>query len=118
MPEVARFNRTFRIATDPYGSRAGGGDGFQTPMFRQVLVQIESRLIGDDAGLFRRTRVSAGILPLIPFRCLRASSLRWPRNSCEPFTVFGQTGGALGAPWTRSHGSQPSCFSPTAPRFC
>src|SRR5437867_5400640 len=39
---------------------------------------------------------------------LRASSSRWPRNSSEAFTAFGQTGGALGAPSTRSHGSQPS----------
>ena len=28
----------------------------------------------------------------------------------EAFTAFGETGGALGAPSTRSHGSQPSCF--------
>src|SRR5439155_20493663 len=41
---------------------------------------------------------------------LRASSSRWPRNSSEAFTAFGETGGALGAPSTRSHGSQPSCF--------
>jgi hypothetical protein len=41
---------------------------------------------------------------------LRASSSRWPRNSSETFTAFGETGGALGAPSTRSHGSQPSCF--------
>src|SRR5438094_574401 len=27
---------------------------------------------------------------------LRASSSRWPRNSSEPFTAFGETGGALG----------------------
>src|SRR5207244_5709220 len=40
----------------------------------------------------------------------RASSSRWPRNSSEAFTAFGETGGALGAPSTRSHGSQPSCF--------
>src|SRR5205807_4131179 len=41
---------------------------------------------------------------------LRASSSRWPRNSSEAFTAFGETGGALGAPSTRSHGSQLSCF--------
>src|SRR5256712_13872472 len=41
---------------------------------------------------------------------VRASSSRWPRNSSEAFTAFGETGGALGAPSTRSHGSQPSCF--------
>src|SRR6266536_2696512 len=41
---------------------------------------------------------------------LRASSSRWPRNSSEAFTAFGETSGALGAPSTRSHGSQPSCF--------
>src|SRR5205814_1659749 len=41
---------------------------------------------------------------------LRASSSRWPRNSSEAFTAFGETGGALGAPSTRSHGSQPPCF--------
>ncbi|MBI2093916.1 MAG: SOS response-associated peptidase family protein [Candidatus Omnitrophica bacterium] len=41
---------------------------------------------------------------------MRASSSRWPRSSSEAFTAFGETGGALGAPSTRSHGSQPSCF--------
>src|ERR1700694_2231840 len=41
---------------------------------------------------------------------LRATSSRWPRNSSEAFTAFGETDGALGAPSTRSHGSQPSCF--------
>src|SRR6266508_6447471 len=41
---------------------------------------------------------------------LRASSSRWPRNSSEAFTAFRETGGALGAPSTRSPGSQPSCF--------
>src|SRR5437899_614872 len=41
---------------------------------------------------------------------LRASLSRWPRNSSEAFTAFRETGGALGAPSTRSHGSQPSCF--------
>ena len=41
---------------------------------------------------------------------LRASSSRWPRNSSEAFTAFGETGGALGAPSTRSHSSEPSCF--------
>src|SRR5438874_3290539 len=43
---------------------------------------------------------------------LRASSSRWPRNSrnsSEAFTAFGETGGTLVAPSTRSHGSQPSC---------
>jgi RHS repeat-associated protein len=35
---------------------------------------------------------------------LRASSSRWPRNSSEAFTAFGETGGALGTPSTRSHG--------------
>jgi catechol 2,3-dioxygenase-like lactoylglutathione lyase family enzyme len=32
------------------------------------------------------------------------------RNSSKAFTAFAETGGALGAPSTRSHGSQPSCF--------
>jgi len=49
---------------------------------------------------------------------LRASSSRSPRNSDEAFTAFGETRGALGAPSTRSHGSQPSLLSRLlAPRF-
>jgi hypothetical protein len=49
---------------------------------------------------------------------LWASSPRWPRNSFEAFTAFGETDGALGAPSTRSHGSQRSLSRLLAPRFC
>jgi hypothetical protein len=43
-------------------------------------------------------------------RCGRAQIAELPRNSTEAFTPFGETGGGLSAPSTRSHGSQPSCF--------
>ena len=116
-PRWARAARADEVSQsktgrDQTGDRTAEHAG---PPERHVYSRKRRRHYRSPARHRRRTRRRSGPVPRTSTdsatcEALRASSSRWPRNSSEAFTAFGETGGALGDPSTRSHGSQPSCF--------
>src|SRR5881296_1683891 len=109
-PWVDRVNGLESVQVDIVMMRTPDGYGrLELTRFRNPkLVEIEPAIAPPNSSArWPSTRTSTDSATC---EALRASSSRWPRNSSEAFTAFGETGGALGAPSTRSHGSQPSCF--------
>ena len=89
---------------------------------RSVMFTVESvddtvaRLRANGAELVGEVASTRTSTDSATCEALRASSSRWPRNSSEAFTAFGET---LGAPSTRFHWLATILLSRLlAPRFC
>ena len=108
--ELTKFHNPKLINIEP-AIQPPNALGLRSVMFTVTSVdETVARLAANGAELIGEVAQYEDKYRLCYMRGLRASSWRWPRNSSEAFTAFGETGGVLGSPSTRSHGSQPSCF--------